>query len=430
MSRSDDDGVLISVRNVTKHYHLNQERSNVRRLVPGRFGEVTTDTSFQSVHDVTFDVRRGESVGIIGHNGAGKTTILKMLAGIVEPTEGTIRVNGTLSALIEVGAAFESSLTGKENIFFAAGLLGLSRSEIEARYDSIVEFAGIEHFLGMPVKRYSTGMKARLGFAVATCIQPDLLIVDEILSVGDFAFQRKSYERIRSFHANGTTLVLVSHSIWMVEQLCDRLLLLDQGELVMNGAPSDVIKRYVGPNVGPDPAVVVDVPVMIDYEPARDSPVSIDEIAATPTKVTPNEAVSIVAKISVRRPTTGILVMSLSTSGHQVFAERDPGPSEFLLEEGTWTVTGHVPHLPLSSGSFTFRFAILPEDSPDPEQRFESALAIGECIVEVEGLINGRPGLCLATEWDTVLDTAASTASDEGASAPLHDLDDRAIGTA
>ena len=106
MSRSDDDGVLISVRNVTKHYHLNQERSNVRRLVPGRFGEVTTDTSFQSVHDVTFDVRRGESVGIIGHNGAGKTTILKMLAGIVEPTEGTIRVNGTLSALIEVGAAF------------------------------------------------------------------------------------------------------------------------------------------------------------------------------------------------------------------------------------------------------------------------------------------------------------------------------------
>jgi ABC-type polysaccharide/polyol phosphate transport system ATPase subunit len=392
---------IIRVAHATKSYHLRQERSNLRGLIPGRFGELTGNDLFRALDDVTFDVRPGEAIGIVGQNGAGKSTLLKVLAGIIEPSSGTAEVRGKVSALIELGAAFEQSLTGRENVYFAAGLLGLSRAETKARFDSIVEFAGLEDFIDMPVKRYSTGMKARLGFAVATCIDPDILIVDEVLSVGDFAFQRKSLKRIREIHETGATLVLVSHSAWMMEQLCTRLLLLEHGALVLDGRPSEVMAAYHGEDhvAETDPSIPAPQFLRFKVDAAAPQPVEIESMWTVPEIIRPYDPIVVAARITVHRPTVGVLVMTFFTSGRAVFAERDLGPSDFLLHEGTWIVTAEIPHIPIATGLYMFRFAILPEDSEDPEQTFENALATAQAEFTIDGPVSARPGLYLDTAW-------------------------------
>jgi len=403
MTPSPPEPPLISVSHVSKTFHLVQERSNLRGLIPGRYGDITGTETFEALADVSFDVAAGEALGIIGFNGAGKSTLLKVLAGIVEPTSGTVEVRGRISALIELGAAFEESLTGRENIDFAAGLLGLNKAEIAARYDSIVAFAELEDFIDMPVKRYSSGMRARLGFAVATCIQPDILIVDEVLSVGDFSFQRKSLRRIREIHEQGATLIIVSHNAWMMEQLCSRLLLLERGVLRKDGPPADVMDTYVGPDYDSEEDPTIPAPRYLRFEvdETAEPTVTIDSMWTDPEVVKPNDPIVVGARITVHKPTVGVLVMTFFTSGRAVFAERDLGPSEFLLHEGTWTVTASVPHIPIASGVYMFRFAILPEDSRDPAQTFKEALAVAQAVFTIDGAVSARPGIYLDTTWRT-----------------------------
>jgi len=206
--------------------------------------DLLTSKEFWALRNISFSVAKGESVGIIGHNGAGKSTMLKHLSGIMKPTGGTISVYGKLSALIEIGAGFHPDLSGRENIFLNGTILGMSRAEIRRKFDAIVDFSGLEDFIDTPVKRYSSGMHARLGFSVAVHLEPDILVVDEVLSVGDYVFQKKSLDRMHSILKGGATVLFVSHNLRAVSDLCDRSLLLDHGRIAMDAPTQEVIDFY------------------------------------------------------------------------------------------------------------------------------------------------------------------------------------------
>ena len=197
-----------------------------------------------ALRDVSFEVKEGEALGIVGHNGAGKTTILKLLSSITTPTYGEITIRGRLVALVEVSSGFHPELTGRENVYLHGAMLGMRRAEIARKMDSIVDFSGVEKYIDVPVKRYSSGMYVRLGFSIAAHLDPDIVLLDEVLAVGDVAFQAKCLERIAELRKNGRTIVFVSHDLAAVYRLCDRALLLDRGQVLLDGAPRAVIDQY------------------------------------------------------------------------------------------------------------------------------------------------------------------------------------------
>jgi ABC-type polysaccharide/polyol phosphate transport system ATPase subunit len=203
-----------------------------------------------ALRDVSFEVPQGESLGIIGNNGAGKSTLLKLLSKITAPTSGEIRIRGRLSALVEVGSGFHPELTGRENIFLNGSMLGMTRSEIARKVDSIVDFAGVPEYIDVPVKRYSTGMYVRLGFSIAAHLDPDILLLDEVLAVGDIAFQAKCLDLIGQLREDGRTIVLISHDLGAIQRLCDRAILLHHGQVVTTGTPADVIDHYQQMSMG------------------------------------------------------------------------------------------------------------------------------------------------------------------------------------
>lgn len=245
--------VSIRLDHVSKRFRRGQAFDSLRDFVPamvrralGRSApERATSGEFWALKDICFEVRQGETLGVIGHNGAGKSTMLKHLAGIMTPTKGRIDVNGKLSALIEVGAGFHPDLTGRENVFLNGVILGMTRAEVAKKFDEIVAFSGLAEFIDTPVKRYSSGMFARLGFAVAAHLDPDILVIDEVLSVGDFVFQQKSLEKMRSVAQGGATVLFVSHNLKAVAELCARTILLDRGATVADGPTSEVIQAYL-----------------------------------------------------------------------------------------------------------------------------------------------------------------------------------------
>lgn len=201
-------------------------------------------SDFWALRNVSFEVQEGESLGIIGHNGAGKSTVLKLLSNISTPSKGQITINGRISALLEVGSGFHPELTGRENVYLSGSILGMRRAEITNKLDSIIEFAGVRQFIDIPVKRYSSGMFVRLGFSIAAHLDPDILLLDEVLAVGDYAFQEKCKQRIAEMHRQGTTMVFISHDLNAVRSVCQRVLLLQRGEVVAEGSPDEVIRKY------------------------------------------------------------------------------------------------------------------------------------------------------------------------------------------
>ena len=232
---------------VSKQYRIRQEAApgDARLAVARRLDRLRRRSQqFWALKDVSFAVESGEALGIIGPNGAGKSTVLKLLSKITAPTAGEITIRGKLSALIEVGSGFHPELTGRENVYLSGSILGMRRREIAAKLDSIVDFAGVRQFIDTPVKRYSSGMYVRLGFSIAAHLQPDILLLDEVLAVGDAAFQAKCFNRIGELKKNGTTIVFISHDLNAVDFLCDRALLLDHGEIAAEGRPRDVITQY------------------------------------------------------------------------------------------------------------------------------------------------------------------------------------------
>jgi ABC-type polysaccharide/polyol phosphate transport system ATPase subunit len=201
-------------------------------------------TDFWAVRDVSFEVGRGETFGIIGHNGAGKSTLLKLLSRITVPTAGEIRLQGRVAALIEVGSGFHPELSGRDNIFLSGSILGMKRREIAEKFDRIVDFSGVKEFIDTPVKWYSSGMYVRLGFAIAAHLDADVLLVDEVLAVGDAAFQVQCHERLNELRRSGTTMLFISHDLVSIEKLCDRVGLMQRGHLVASGTPHQVIEDY------------------------------------------------------------------------------------------------------------------------------------------------------------------------------------------
>jgi lipopolysaccharide transport system ATP-binding protein len=201
---------------------------------------------FWALKDVMFDVRQGEVVGLIGRNGAGKSTMLKVLSRITTPTEGVVEMSGNVGCLLEVGTGFHPELTGRENIYLNGAVLGMKRVDVTRRFDEIVEFSGVRRFLDTPVKHYSSGMYVRLAFSVAAHMEPEILIVDEVLAVGDIEFQKKCLGKMNEVAGSGRTVIFVSHSMEAVKSLCTRAILFDQGRIVMDGKVDDVVARYLG----------------------------------------------------------------------------------------------------------------------------------------------------------------------------------------
>ena len=198
----------------------------------------------KALDGVNLDVKKGEVIGIIGLNGSGKSTLLKIISGILKPTKGSVEISGTISPLIELGAGFDHDLTARENIFLNGYVLGYTKNEIKEKFDEIVEFSELQDFLDVPIKNFSSGMIARLGFSIATIVRPDILIVDEILSVGDFKFQEKCEKRIADMMSGGTTVIIVSHSIEQIERLCDRVLWLEKGVCKAIGKTAEICEMY------------------------------------------------------------------------------------------------------------------------------------------------------------------------------------------
>jgi ABC-type polysaccharide/polyol phosphate transport system ATPase subunit len=249
--------LAISVQNVTQRFRVIQERPDTVRELFAKFSRKrTSHRDFEAVSGVSFDVRKGEIVGLIGRNGSGKSTLLKMIAGVYRPSIGKVVVNGTLAPLIELGAGMHHELTGRENILLNGLLMGYSKELMRERQQKIIEFADIGDFIDSPVKQYSTGMYMRLAFSVATEVDPDILVVDEILAVGDFTFQEKCFDRLQAFRELGKTIVLVTHNMSQIEDYCDRAILLEKGKLTLDGRPDDAIKAYLGDSLMEEPVLV------------------------------------------------------------------------------------------------------------------------------------------------------------------------------
>jgi len=241
---------LIEFEHVSKVFNHSGGAKLLRTHIEDRLSRRKSPREkFYALKDVSFHVDHGECMAIVGGNGAGKSTLLSLVTGLCLPTEGRIAVNGRVAALLELGSGFHPDLTGAENILLNASLLGLSRKRTETCFDDIVEFSGVGDFIEDPIRTYSSGMTMRLAFAVAVHVDPDILIVDEVLAVGDQAFQAKCFDRIARFKAEGRTLLFVSHSPQLVRQFCDRTLWLDNGQAVLIGTPDEVLNAYSGNSV-------------------------------------------------------------------------------------------------------------------------------------------------------------------------------------
>jgi len=255
--------IAIKVENLGKKYVINHEKGNgddnFREIVVGTTKKIltslnpfskplkkeTTTEDFWALNDVNFEINKGDKVGIIGRNGAGKSTLLKVLSRITEPTTGKIHINGRIASLLEVGTGFHPELTGRENIFLNGAILGMSRTEIKAKFDEIVAFAEVDKFLDTPVKRYSSGMYVRLAFSVAAHLEPEILVVDEVLAVGDVEFQKKCLGKMKDVSEEGRTILFVSHNMAAIENLCTKAILLDNGQIVANSSNvKSIIKKY------------------------------------------------------------------------------------------------------------------------------------------------------------------------------------------
>ena len=236
---------IIEVQNVSMRFRLTDDKiMSLKEFVTRKLSGKYETSEFWALKDVSFDVYRGEVVGIIGHNGAGKSTILKVISGILKPTEGSVTCGGNIVPMLELGSGFDHDLTGRENIFLNGAILGYSEEFLKSKYDEIVEFSELGEFIDVPIRNYSSGMLMRLAFSIATVVNPQILIVDEILAVGDAKFQEKSRKRMLELMSGGTTVLFVSHSLEQIREMCDRVVWLEHGQVQMMGVTNVVCSQY------------------------------------------------------------------------------------------------------------------------------------------------------------------------------------------
>ncbi len=235
----------IVVEHMSMLFNLNKEKvDNIKEYFIKLVTRKLHFTEFWALKDISFTVEKGDRVGVLGFNGAGKSTLLKVIAGVLKPTEGSVKVSGVIAPMLELGAGFDLNYSGKENVFLYGATMGYSRKFIEEKYDEIVEFSELGDFINVPVKNYSSGMRARLGFAIATAVEPEILILDEVLSVGDAKFRKKSEAKIRSMFDKGITVLFVSHSVEQVMNICNKAIILDHGKLIAQGEVKEICAQY------------------------------------------------------------------------------------------------------------------------------------------------------------------------------------------
>jgi lipopolysaccharide transport system ATP-binding protein len=308
----------VTVDGVWKRFRRGERHDSLRDLIPAlvkrcvggwrsRPDDRADTRDFWALSDVTFEVQPGQALGIIGRNGAGKSTILKLLTRILKPTRGVCTVVGRTGALIEVAAGFHPDLTGGENIYLQGAIMGMRRAEIANRFDEIVDFAGVEPFIDTPVKRYSSGMSARLGFSIAAHLDPDVLLIDEVLAVGDRTFQERCQARMRRFRDEGVAIVFVSHHLPAVAQLCDRVLLLEQGSPVRLGSPPEVIAAYCA---GGGVTDLDDVSIGATLRTSSETAAA--DVSQVPAGAQLRLDVTVEFRVDVERATVGIVVWDLT----------------------------------------------------------------------------------------------------------------------
>ncbi|MCQ2480540.1 MAG: ABC transporter ATP-binding protein [Clostridia bacterium] len=235
----------IVVDHVSILFNLNKEKvDNLKEYIIKVLKRQLHFTEFWALQDINLVVEKGDRVGVLGFNGAGKSTLLKTIAGVLKPTKGSVKVDGVIAPMLELGAGFDTNYSGKENIYLYGATMGYSRKYIESKYDEIVEFSELKDFIDVPIKNYSSGMKARLGFAIASAVEPEVLILDEVLSVGDAKFRKKSENKIRSMFDKGVTVLFVSHSVEQVLRICNKAIILDHGKIIAQGTAEEICKLY------------------------------------------------------------------------------------------------------------------------------------------------------------------------------------------
>ncbi len=343
--------IAIRARGVGKSFRGTGRATSLKERIL-RMGHGTAEP-FQALRDVDLEIGAGQSVGLIGRNGSGKSTLLKILTGILRPTTGTVEVNGRVSSLLELGAGFNGELSGRDNIYLNASLLGLSRKETDGLFDSIVEFSELAEFIDNPVKHYSSGMYVRLGFAVAVHVDPDILLVDEVLAVGDEAFARKCLDKIAEFQREGRTILFVTHSLNLVDEICDRGVVLDRGRVVFDGDPQfatgtlrallGTAEDTVGPVEEPEPGLEFG-PITIGDVPGRER----GEFAG-------GDPVGIRVEMSVSpamAPTVGGVVVVVMGAGDYPVWVMDAKRDQLPTEPGDWTLDFAVAACPPLHGAF------------------------------------------------------------------------------
>lgn len=240
-----DKDVAISLKNVSMTFNLNKEKvDNLKEYVIKFITRKLEFKKFYALQNIDIEVKKGDHLAILGLNGAGKSTLLKTIVGVYKPTEGTVEKCGVIAPLLELGAGFDPNYSGKENIYLYGAILGYDRNYIDKKYKEIVEFSELGHFIDVPIKNYSSGMKARLGFSIATAVEPDVLILDEVLSVGDAKFRKKSLAKVKSMFEDGVTVLFVSHNIEQVKSICNKAVLLEKGRIIARGSIDEVIPVY------------------------------------------------------------------------------------------------------------------------------------------------------------------------------------------
>ena len=364
---------------------------------------------FWALRDVDFNVQRGEVVGVIGRNGAGKSTLLKIFAKITKPTTGEVRLRGRVGSLLEVGTGFHPELTGRENIFLNGAILGMKRAEISRKFDQIVQFAEVEKFLDMPVKRYSSGMYVRLAFAVAAHLQPEILIVDEVLAVGDMAFQRKCLGRMREVGKSGCTVLFVSHSMPAIESLCTRALLLEDGQVAKDGDVQSLIqeyhKRVLQPAQGNGDALAERCDLGRVQRVYRTAALLNDR--DEPTNFIPLGSqfrlrLGLEAAVAVESPT--ITVGIDDTLGHRLLSLVTPLTNPILDRiEGSCQIDCRVAHFPLAPGEYWIKLGLRSQvaEIDEVERVMHFTVTNADKFGEGRGI---HQGLCVApVQWTATL---------------------------
>jgi lipopolysaccharide transport system ATP-binding protein len=401
------DAIAIRLENISVRYRVPHERYATLKEHTIRWLQRRVQyDDFWALRDVNVTLRRGEVVGIIGSNGAGKSTLLKVIGRVLRPTRGRVMICGRVAPLLEFGAGFHPELTGRENVFLNGAILGFSHAQMQAKFDQIVDFSELRDFIDAPLRTYSSGMIARLGFAVATDVEPDILIVDEVLSVGDAAFQQKSAERMQGFRATGATILLVSHNLALVESMCDRAVWLDHGRIIAEGTATSVVHQYRERDQAVEAARLAEQTIahqsrwgnrQIEIVRVR----LLDEQGEEQTIFKTGEILVLEMDYQAHTPVAApIFGMAI----HRQDGVHITGPNtafagkELPVLEGEGTVTYSIPYLPLLAGLYAMTVAVVNHDDTETFDYHDRVYSFR--VVNPEGGVRERYGIMtLQGEW-------------------------------